>query len=84
MNFLALNLAHDIIAGQKDVSIARQEYGRQCLAFMKTQHNDAPYTQGFKFKVGYAAAGDPDTSIIGVSDEIGVFTERIRKDAPEE
>ena len=49
MNFLALNLAHEIVTGQRGVGSARVEYGRQAMAFMNNQ--SAPHTTGLHFPV---------------------------------
>ena len=58
-NFLALNLAHDIVTGKQTVAGARQEYAAQIKAMMAKQ--PAPYTEGLKF--------DVPTRNVGFSDE---------------
>ena len=49
MNFLALNLANDIVSGRRSVQDARQFYAKTAMAFMKGQKS--PYTQGLVFAV---------------------------------
>ncbi len=57
MNFLALNLANDIVTGQRTVEEARQFYAETAMAFMNGE--TPPYTQGLQFEVPNDA-GDPD------------------------
>ncbi|MEW6156738.1 MAG: hypothetical protein AB1813_04860 [Verrucomicrobiota bacterium] len=58
MNFLALNLAKDIVDGKKSVKQARDFYAKTAKAFKEGQ-KDA-YTQGLQFEPLRLAAGDPD------------------------
>jgi hypothetical protein len=58
MNFLALNLAHDIITGKLSVEEARQAYTTTALAFTKGEQR--PYTQALQFQVPPKGTGDPD------------------------
>lgn len=58
MNFLALNLSHDIIEGKKTVEEARRFYERTVAAFMKGDKHE--YTQKLQFKPGGEDAADPD------------------------
>ena len=58
MNFLALNLAHDIITGKKSVQEARDFYVTTVKAF-KDGVKD-PYTQGLQFTVSTGNTGDKD------------------------
>jgi len=58
MNFLALNLAHDIVSGRKTVAAARKEYADTAMAFMKGEKR--PYTQKLQFDVAKGNTGDPD------------------------
>lgn len=61
-NFLALNLANDIVNGEKSVEEARQAYGE---AIKKMMDGDPPeMTQGFTFEVPQADVGDTDEAII--------------------
>ena len=58
MNFLALNLAHDIITGKRTVSDARAFYAKTAMAFKNGDHS-SPYVQGLIFPTEPNAA-DPD------------------------
>jgi hypothetical protein len=58
MNFLALNLAHDIITGKLSVEAARQAYTTTVLAFIKGEKH--PYTQALQFQLPPGNLGDPD------------------------
>lgn len=58
MNFLALNLANDIVMGRRTVEQARQEYGRQVTAFMNNRAES--YTLGLTFTVPRGGTADPD------------------------
>ena len=57
MNFLALNLAHDIVTGSKSVQEARDYYARAATDFMAGRKD--PYTEGLKFSA-QGATGDAD------------------------
>lgn len=60
MNFLALNLSHDLIRGIKNIEQARIEYGTNVMAFMK---NEKPaYTQKLTFSMDKSAP-DPDKAL---------------------
>ncbi|KKL83074.1 hypothetical protein LCGC14_1978410, partial [marine sediment metagenome] len=61
-NFLALNLAHDIISGDKSVEEARQFYGETMKAVMNGEKPE--YAQGFVFDVASGDLSNPDESII--------------------
>ena len=54
-NFLAINLAHDIVTGQRTVEEARQFYADTIQAVMNGE--TPPYTQGFQFEL---PTGTPD------------------------
>jgi hypothetical protein len=58
MNFLALNLAHDIITGKKTVDEARDHFARTATKF-KDGGTD-PYVQGLQFNVAETETGDRD------------------------
>ena len=58
MNFLALNLANDIITGKKTVEEARDYYERTAMKF-KNGGAD-PYLQGLQFNVSKTETGDRD------------------------
>jgi hypothetical protein len=57
-NFLAINLAHDIATGRRDVDDARRYYAESIMALMKGKPND--YTKGFRFTVPGGDQGDRD------------------------
>lgn len=63
-NFLALNLAHDIITGAKSVSQARQYYAEEFLNYRRGV--PTPYMDGLRFSVPRNSA-DPDVRLL--SDE---------------
>ena len=57
-NFLALNLAHEIVAGKRSVDDARAEYARQVQAMMNKQ--PAPLTERLMFSPMKGNSADPD------------------------
>lgn len=59
MNFLALNLAHDIVTGQRTVEEARRFYSKTVAAFMRGER--PAYTQGLQFQVPRGGTADPDS-----------------------
>ncbi|MGQ0546899.1 MAG: hypothetical protein ACT4P3_16460 [Betaproteobacteria bacterium] len=58
MNFVAINLAHDIVAGRRSVEEARAEYTKLYLAYKRGEHPH--YTQGFQFELPKGGTGDLD------------------------
>lgn len=58
MNFLALNLAHEIITGKKNVEEAREFQAKTVKAYLKGDEH--PYTQKFIFEVAKGGTGYPD------------------------
>lgn len=62
MNFIALNLAHDIITGKRTVKEARTEYTEQAIAFMMGK--PAPYTEGLNFETTSEETADPDEQVV--------------------
>ncbi len=64
MNFLALNLAHEVATGKKSVEEARSEYAKQAMAFMKKE--SAPYTEKLLFDTP-ANSGNPDEPAPGMA-----------------
>lgn len=62
MNFLALNLAHDVVRGSKGVEEARQFFAK--TAVMAMAGKSTPYTEGLLFKASKADAADPDRSLV--------------------
>ncbi len=61
-NFLALNLANDIVRGNKSVDEARQFYGK--TAMMLVSGKSTPYTEGLLFRVDRLNAADPDRPVV--------------------
>ncbi len=58
MNFVAINLAHDIVTGKRNVQEARDEYTALYQAYQRGEH--PPYTTGFQFDLSRGDTGDPD------------------------
>jgi hypothetical protein len=58
MNFLALNLAHDVASGRRSVADARAFYARTAMEF-KQGNRASPYVTGLMFRSSSNAA-DPD------------------------
>lgn len=58
MNFLAINLANDIVEGKRSVEEARQFYAETAMAFKEGQSD--PYVEGFVFEVPEGETADPD------------------------
>jgi hypothetical protein len=63
MNFVAINLAHDIVTGRRSVAGAREEYGRLYEAYQRGEKSG--YTQKFQFTVPRGGTGDADTATLG-------------------
>jgi hypothetical protein len=61
-NFLALNLAHEIIEGRKDVEKARAAYAEAMKARM--EGNTPEIMQRLMFEVPQENTGDPDQALI--------------------
>jgi hypothetical protein len=62
-NFLALNLAHDIVTGKRKVEEARKMYGEQIEAMKAGK--PAPYTEKLLFQAR-GGTGDPDQSLMSM------------------
>jgi len=58
MNFLALNLAHEIITGKKNVEEVRAFQAKTVKAYLKGEKHE--YTQKFIFEVPKGGTGYPD------------------------
>jgi hypothetical protein len=61
MNFLALNLAHDIVTGKRTVEEARRFYAETAMGFMMNE--SSPYTNGLQFEASSGTA-DPDETMM--------------------
>jgi hypothetical protein len=59
MNFLALNLANDIITGKKTVEEAREFYAKTAKKFKEAGTD--PYVQGLQFTFPEGDTDDRDT-----------------------
>ena len=59
-NFLALNLAHDIIMGKRTVEDARQMYGQEVMKMKAGEMTE--YTKGLMFTTN-SNASDPDMAL---------------------
>jgi hypothetical protein len=62
-NFVALNLADDIVSGGKSVTAARQDYAN--IVKRKMKGESPAYTEGFQFELPEGDQGDPDKVTIG-------------------
>jgi len=69
MNFVAINLAHDIVVGKRTVEEARSEYSRLYKEYKRGEK--PPYTEKFQFSVPKADTADPDNVTIGSAIESG-------------
>jgi hypothetical protein len=64
-NYLALNLAHDIVTRKRSVQDARDYYAKEFLDARRKQ--PTPYMEGLRFDPATGAAADPDERVL--SDE---------------
>lgn len=64
-NFLALNLMHDVVSGQRGVDDARAHYAKEFLDHRRGE--PTPYMDGLRFEPGRDTA-DPDVRILADSD----------------
>ena len=62
MNFLAINLTHDIVMGDVTAHGARQAYAEDAMAFMDGEEPE--YTEALQFEVPDDEQRDPDIEII--------------------
>jgi len=61
-NFLALNLMHDIVTGEKTVDEARAYYGKEFLDYRRKE--PTPYMEGLRFATDGDGARDPDEATL--------------------
>jgi hypothetical protein len=66
-NFLALNLANDMVTGKRKVKEARQMYGEQIMAMKAGK--PARYTEKLLFQAPGAGTGDPDVPVMSMGME---------------
>lgn len=62
MNYLALNLAHDVITGTTGIDDARRTYTEKAAAFMMGKTD--PYTDGLRFSTPSGDTADKDVTTI--------------------
>lgn len=65
-NFLALNLMHDIVTGEKTVQEARDYYAKEFADFRRKE--PTPYMEGLTFDTGDRQAADPDERVLSDED----------------
>ena len=65
-NFLALNLAHDVVTGKKSPDEARQFYSDTIMAMVK-EKKIGDYLKGFQFKPPAGNQGDADKPLGGTT-----------------
>lgn len=64
-NYLALNLAHDIIEGEKTVDEARRYYADAMMKMLQGQKDD--YLTGLQFKAPDRNINNPDKTVMDMS-----------------
>lgn len=64
-NFLALNLAHDIIEGKKTVDEAREYYANAIMKMMQGEKDN--YLTGLQFDVPNRNINNPDVTVMDMS-----------------
>jgi len=72
MNFLTINLAHDVLTGERTVEEAREAFAE--TAVKATMGLEPDYTTGLQFEVPAGDQGDPDEEIV---------TETLKEDVKE-
>ena len=65
MNFVAINLAHDVVTGLRSVEAARREYTRLYQAHKNGEQPD--YAKGFQFELPKGNTADPDVKTLSAS-----------------
>lgn len=81
MNFLAINLAHEIMTGKRNVKDAREFYAKTAVETM--MGGSSVYTEKFLFNLPEGDTGDPDEGMVmkGVTEAAeDVFTGDKNKD----
>lgn len=61
-NFLALNLMHDLVSGEKSVEEAREYYAKEFIDYRRGK--PTPYMEKLRFPTGAGETADPDVSIL--------------------
>lgn len=65
-NFLALNLMHDIVTGQKTPDEAREYYAKEFADYRRKL--PTPYMEGLRFIPGHGDTADPDVRLLSDRD----------------
>lgn len=65
-NFLALNLMHDIVTGEKTADEARDYYAKEFADYRRKK--PTPYMEGLHFKPAAGSAADPDQRVLSDED----------------
>lgn len=65
-NFLALNLMHDIVTGEKSVDDARRYYAKEFADYRRRM--PTPYMEKLRFRPSDSAAADPDERVLSDED----------------
>ncbi len=65
MNFLSLNLMHDIVSGRTSVDEARKRYTEEASAY--AMNRPAPYTEKLQFEPPQGETADPDEAMMAGS-----------------
>lgn len=65
-NFLALNLSHDIVTGEKTPDEARQYYAKEFADYRRGK--PTPYMEGLRFSPADGGTADPDQRILSDED----------------
>ena len=65
-NFLALNLMHDIVIGEKTATQAREYYAKEFADFRRKK--PTPYMEKLRFTPGDRSAADPDGRLLSDDD----------------
>lgn len=61
-NYLALNLAHEIVTGERTAQDARDYYAKEFLDARRKQ--PTPYMEGLRFTPSSGSAADPDERVL--------------------
>ena len=76
MNFLAINLSHELATGQIDADEARQRYSEIAKSFH--EGTPSPYTKGLLFDVPHGGTADkdeitiPETILHKIGEKLGL------------
>lgn len=63
MNFLAVNLVHELVTTDMGVDEARRAYAEDAIAF-NMENEEPPRTQGLQFELPDGDQRDPDTAVV--------------------